>query len=395
MIIDTLRWFKRKVYGYICNRNYVLNTSLVQQQLKSTVLQHLWNVHYNVHGELQIDNVSVAAIVEQHGYSNPIHIVSHAKLKKNYDTFYGAFAQQFPVEIAYSYKTNPVPGVLNELHKLGAVAEVISHFELNLALNVLKVDPKNVIFNGPGKTVKSIEQAVSYGIRIINANSLKELHQINTIAGAAHKIQSVGLRLVTGVGWAGQFGFNADDSLEMSDLFRKLITFKNVRLHGLHLHLGTGIKDINMYMKAIEKVVSVASMFSNWGCDIKYLDFGGGFGVPGVRFMNDMDANMLQNGYPVIPYTEPVPSFKDYAEGIKSIFSSSPYSTMPIPKIIFEPGRAITSSAQILVLSKIGEHGKKLILNGGKNISIPLDYEYHHILPVNNTEDKAFIDLYG
>ena len=64
------------------------------------------------------------------------------------------------VDVFYSYKTNPVPAVLHRLHERGIGAEVISPYELWLALR-LGVPGDRIIYNGPAKSADSIRTAIA------------------------------------------------------------------------------------------------------------------------------------------------------------------------------------------------------------------------------------------
>ena len=73
-------------------------------------------------------------------------------------------------DIFYSYKTNPVPAVLRRLHDRGIGAEVISPFELWLAIE-LGLPGDRIIYNGPAKSADSIRQAIDHDVHLVNANS--------------------------------------------------------------------------------------------------------------------------------------------------------------------------------------------------------------------------------
>ena len=76
-----------------------------------------------------------------------------------------------------SYKTNPVPGVLARLHGHGVGAEVISPYELWLAMR-LGVPGERIIYNGPAKSPASIRAAIRHGALLVNANSVSEARLI-------------------------------------------------------------------------------------------------------------------------------------------------------------------------------------------------------------------------
>jgi len=347
-----------------------------------------WGGRYDDAGQFEIDGCNVASLAREFG--TPLHVVNSTRLRADFDEFAGSFQRLYPrIAVAYSYKTNPLPGVLAELHRLGALAEVISHFELWLALQ-LGVPPDRILFNGPGKTVEALELAVSRGVSMINVDSLPEIDELARAAARAGKQQRAGVRVVTSVGWSGQFGL----SLESGDAFE---AFKRIRntpqllACGLHFHLGTGIRDVEIYLQALrETLLFAARLRKELQVDISHFDLGGGFGVPTVRPYSAWDQRLIANGMPPGPVDVAAAMRpNEYARRIVELLNEylPPRQSDSAPTIYFEPGRALTSRAQCLVLKVIAvkeSEGQrpKVILDGGKNIAMPTGYEAHELLPV-------------
>ena len=362
----------------------------------------LWDCGINVEGRLTIQEVDAATLAEKYG--TPLHVVDKNRLLENYKNFVGAFRRYIPrVVLATSYKTNPLPGVISVLHRAGTWAEVISHFELWLAIK-LGVPPERIILNGPGKGKECIEKAVAYGVGLINIDGREEIPWLAESAGKKGTEQNVGLRLVTSVGWTGQFGTRIDTG-ESMDTFRELIRYPQLKPRALHLHLGTGIKEVSSYIEAIREVLLFSeSLKKELGVKIDIYDFGGGFGVPTVGTPDAWDLRMPDLGFtPRMPFPADCPAAEDYAIGILRIMKRIRRgSEEKSPLIILEPGRAITSSAQILLLSVVTVKKSqglpdRLILDGGKNITVPLAYETHQIFPAGKMleMEKGQFDLYG
>src|SRR5262249_22190058 len=130
------------------------------------------------------------------------------------------------------------------------------------------------------------------------------------------------------------------------------------------------------------------------GVTLEFLDLGGGFGVPTVRKLDEWDFRAESLGY---PSRRPVPEDAIDAAGFARAIFARARSLLgrlrgPV-QLILEPGRAITSQSQLLLLSVIraktladGERG--LILDGGKNITMPLGWEFHEILPATKMADQ-------
>ncbi|MCC7549083.1 MAG: hypothetical protein IT532_15080 [Burkholderiales bacterium] len=351
-----------------------------------------WDMTVSDVGELCWEGNSLAALAERFG--TPLYVVSRARLERDYREFLGAFTALYPkVEIGCSYKTNPLPGVIRAMHEIGASAEVISHFELWLALR-LGMPGERIIMNGPAKTDKALELAVSNGVRLINVDNPDEIATIERLAAKYGRRQEVGVRVVTSVGWSAQFGLRIGTGQAM-EAFRRMKAAPHLVPCALHAHLGTGIHDAGVYFTAVTEMLQFARRLRDeLDVEMRYLDFGGGFGVPTVRPLSPTDRKLIDNGFQVKPPREGLaPTTQEYAQGIIDRFSqyydvASPQS----PQIVFEPGRAMTSRAQCLLLSvlalKNGDRSSEYaILDGGKNITIPLGYEYHEAFVANRMKE--------
>ncbi len=361
-----------------------------------------WDATVGNNGHLVIGGCDVVELAGQYG--TPLHVIDKTRLRNNYNGFLDSFRRYYPnTEIFYSYKTNPLPGVLSALHEIGAGAEVISHFELWLALK-LGVDPERIIFNGPAKTTEALKLAVENNIGLVNIDNSAEIDTLQKLASNAGSTQRVGVRVVTSVGWSSQFGHSIKDGSAW-EIFEQVKRNNNLDPCALHFHLGTGIQEIGIYLQAVREILDFAKQLrKKLGIAIRVFDIGGGFGVPTVRNFSSADMRLMKNRYaPRVFDVDAAPRLDDYAKMITRLFLEYLDSTDgQTPVLIFEPGRAITSSAQTLLLSVLATKNAadgtcKVILDGGKNVATPPDYEYHEILPASKMHDArdTFSDLYG
>lgn len=361
-----------------------------------------WGASTAAAGVLTLGGCDVAALAERFG--TPLLVVDRNRLEADYTRFDAAFSALYPrIEVAYSYKTNPLPGAIAVLHGLGAAAEVISHFELWLALE-LGIAPAQIIFNGPGKGREAIELAVSRGVGLINIDGFDEIDLVAAAARRARRRQPVGVRIVTSVGWSAQFGL-ALASGDALAAFRRLRDVPELEPCALHVHLGTGIREVPTYLAAVREATSFArTLRTALGIEISCFDLGGGFGVPTVREFDGWDARLMRHGFPPAPLDpREIPPLSRYAHGIVEIVRDfQPVGARTVPTIVLEPGRALTSSAQSLILRvlavKRGARGvPAVILDGGKNLAVPTGYEWHELLPVNGchrVRDQRY-DFFG
>ena len=109
-------------------------------------------------------------------YSQEIITTTYHKLKKNLSS-----------EIFFSVKANSNQAILKLMKSLGAGADTVSAGELERALHA-GFDPNKIIFEGVGKSQQDIEFAIQHNIRLINVESLEELHIINQLGKWVHQL---------------------------------------------------------------------------------------------------------------------------------------------------------------------------------------------------------------
>jgi len=362
----------------------------------------LWGLNVNERSHLIIGGCDCIELVEEYG--TPIHVLDSDLLKKNYNEFCESLKfHDINFEIYYSYKTNPIPGILKILHANNAGAEVISPYELWLALK-LGVSPDSIIYNGPNKSNAGLKTAIKNKIKLININSFNEIETIKNIAEEFELQVKVGIRICTSVGWGSQFGFKIDSG-EAFNALNKLNEIKCMEIEGIHMHLGTKLKDSIPYERAIDEVFKfVKKIKDRRGVFIKYFDVGGGFSVPTIRPFKKFESKLCHTFN--IPYSAPrvedTQSIRTFADRIAiAIKKECEKYKLKLPVVIFEPGRAITSNAQIL-LAKVGDFKRNselkiALIDAGINIASPVSSEYHEIFVANKMTSnyKEFYSLAG
>lgn len=353
-----------------------------------------WGFSVNDNNHLVIGGCDVVSLAAEFG--TPIHVIDKSRLLQNYSRFRRAFENPYVgVEVYYSYKTNCLPRLLQVLHNTGAGAEVISHYELWLALK-LGVQPGNIIFNGPNKSLEALRLAVQNDIKLINIDSMNEIPLIEAVASDLGKKASVGVRLMPPVGWQAQFGLDLESG-EAFHAYERLARSKHIRVRGMHVHVGTGIKKPPTYTRALEHMLSFARHLKDkLGVSIDFVDIGGGFGTPTVRTFSKIGGNLysLFNNLPEMLLRDVPPIEAFAAEILSSVQRLCRRFGLNTPVVCLEPGRNITSSPQVLllkigVLKDRGKSGKIAITDGGRmTIANPVSYEYHEAFIANRVSSK-------
>jgi diaminopimelate decarboxylase len=335
-------------------------------------------------GSLAWGGVELSSLAERFG--SPLHVVNLARLKNNARRYLaeppGVGAR---CEVYYSYKTNPVPGVLTELHRAGVGAEVISHYELWLALK-LGVPPAQIVYNGPAKSPESIRQAIELGIGLLNINHREEIPVVARIAAELGKRPRVGLRVSLG-GWAGQFGTPAAGGHALA-AFEEALRTNVLDVVGLHVHRGGMMRGEAEVVSYIDGVLGFADeVRERLGLSLEILDFGGSLGSPSVRPLSErevrLNRTLLRELEPPNP-AEALTIEQYTATLLARVTQHYRQAGRPVPRVFLEPGRSLTSDAQLLltrVLSLRDEGDKAFaICDAGVNLAESCRSEFHQIL---------------
>jgi diaminopimelate decarboxylase len=322
-------------------------------------------------GQLYCENVPAEKIAAEFG--TPTYVYSKATLLHHYRQVAEAF-KPVNATICYSIKSNGNLNLCKVLAAEGCSFDVTSGGELFRALQA-GGDPKKIIYAGVGKTDQEIREAINVGIAAFNIESEAEIENIDRIAGEMGKTAIGAVRINPDVDAKthaktttgkkeNKFGVNIDRAERVFEQYRNL---KNLRIGGIHLHIGSPVYEIQPYVDAVTKVIALIDRLSERGHKIEWLDLGGGFAV---NYRNPDQA---------LPITE-------HAKALVPLLKGKPY------KIALEPGRYISGNAGIVLTRvlyrKQGGHKQFVIVDAAMNDLLrPTLYEaYHYIWPVKPDE---------
>jgi diaminopimelate decarboxylase len=277
--------------------------------------------------ELSCDGVSLSAIAAAAG--TPVYVYSAATLRQRYRDLDAAFGD-YPHAIHYAFKANSTRALVAELKALGSAVDAVSMWEVEVALAV-GFTPRQIVFDGVGKSDAELERAVALDLKAINVESSGELARVEAIAARAGAVARVAIRvnpdidakshphISTGLK-INKFGIPADDVLA---LLPGLKDRAAIRLVALHVHVGSQITSMDPIRGAAARLADLARSAKNSGVTLEYVDAGGGLGIS------------YDGG--------PVPSFNEYASACVDEIRA-----LRLP-IVVEPGRSIIGPAGALV----------------------------------------------
>ena len=317
-------------------------------------------------GELYCEDVPAEKIAREVG--TPAYVYSKATLLHHYRQVADAF-KPVNATICYSIKSCGNVNLCKVLADADCGFDVTSGGELFRALKA-GGDPKKMIYAGVGKTDDEIIEALKVGIAAFNIESEEEIENIDRLAGSIGKTAIGALRInpdvdakthaKTTTGRKGnKFGVDIDRAEAVFEKYRHL---KNLRIAGLHLHIGSPVYEIQPYVDAVTKAHALIERLTALGHKIEWLDLGGGFAV---NYKNPAQA---------LPVTE-------HAKALLPLLMGKPY------KIALEPGRYIVGNAGILLARvlyrKSSGPRQFVIVDAGMNDLIrPTLYDaYHFIWP--------------
>ena len=318
-------------------------------------------------GELYCEEVPAEKIARDVG--TPAFVYSKATFLHHYRQIAGAFAVLKPT-ICYSIKVCGNIHICRFLAEEGCGFDVTSGGELFRALKA-GGDPGKIIYAGVGKTDGEIADAINAGIAAFNLESEAEIENIDQIARSLGKTAVGAMRInpdvdpkthaktATGKRQT-KFGVDIDRAGRVFEQYRNL---KNLRLAGIHIHIGGPINEPQPYVEAVGKITALIDDLSERGHRIEWFDMGGGFGVNYER--PDQAQPMTEHARALIP-----------------LLKDKPY------RLALEPGRYVAGNAGILLTRvlyrKTGGEKKFVIVDAGMNDLIrPTLYEaYHFIWPV-------------
>lgn len=238
--------------------------------------------HYQ-DGELWAEDVKVTDLAER--YETPLYVYSAATLKRHFQAFDSAFNR--PHLCCFSVKSNSNLSILKLLGQFGAGMDIVSGGELHRALTA-GIDPHKIVFSGVGKQKHEIQAALMADILIFNIESVQELHQLSEQAQFLGKTARISLRInpdidpqthpyiSTGLE-QNKFGIDISQALETYRLAQQLPGIDPV---GIDCHIGSQLTKISPFLDALERLKDLYNQLSKQDIHIKYLDLGGGLGIP-------------------------------------------------------------------------------------------------------------------
>ena len=338
----------------------------------------------NANGNLEVGGCDIVELAEKYG--TPLYVIDEATLRSICKDYKKAFFGYEKINMMFASKSLCTMATSAILAQEGFGFDVVSAGEIYTVYKA-GVDMSKVLFNGNNKSFDELTLALELGVGRISVDNFFELALLDEIAKSQNKTVDILLRITPGIECHtheyiqtghldSKFGFDLTQIDEAVELI--LNNYTNLRLHGLHAHIGSQIFETKVYHDEIEILIKeIARLDEKFGLKLDEINVGGGLGVK---------------------YTEEdlPPSTFEIAEVIINSLNGNikKYGIEP-PALFLEPGRSIISTAGITLYtigsSKQVPHGKKYVaVDGGMaDNPRPSMYQANYSAEIANKKESA------
>mgnify|MGYP003663292301 CR=1 FL=1 len=228
-------------------------------------------------------------IVEE--FDSPLYVYDASKIEAQYKRLTNAFKKVKQVKLNYAVKALSNISVLKLLVKMGSGLDTVSIQEVKLGLEA-GAKPEDIIYTPNGVSMEEIEIAAKLGVQI-NIDNLSVLEQF----GTKHPKIPVCIRINPHVMAGGNTNISVGHidskfgiSIHQMPHIIRIVENTKMHINGIHMHTGSDILDIDVFLYASEILFKAATNFK----ELDFIDFGSGFKVPYKT--GDIETNVEELG---------------------------------------------------------------------------------------------------
>lgn len=320
----------------------------------------------------ELSGLSLVDLAKEYG--TPLFIYDSATIIRQYKRLTGAIKVKY-LKLNYACKALTNVNILRLMKDLGAGIDAVSYQEILLALHA-GFSPKEIIYTPNSVGVEELEAAIKLGVKI-NIDNIEMLeymghHHADTAfcVRVNPHIMAGGNRKISVGHIDSKFGI----SIHQMPLVERLVSTLNIKIEGVHMHTGSDILDVDVFLHAADILFDVARRFK----DLKYIDFGSGFKVKYKP--HDFETDIEAFG------AEMSKRFNEFCKEVGKDLT-----------LMFEPGKFLVSeSGYFLAKTNVVKQTTSTVFAGidtGFNHLIrPMFYDsYHEIVNVSNPTGKPKI----
>lgn len=236
-----------------------------------------------------MNNQDLINIAEEFG--SPAYVYDADKIISQYNRLTTAFSGVENLRIHYAVKALSNISILRLFTSLGAGLDTVSIQEVKLGL-AAGADPSKIIYTPNGVSLEEIEEVAAMGVQI-NIDNLSILEQF----GTRHPQVPVCIRINPHVMAGGNTNISVGHidskfgiSIHQIPHLLRIVENTEMNINGIHMHTGSDILDIEVFLYASEILFDTARNFK----DLEFIDFGSGFKVPYKE--GDIETNIDELG---------------------------------------------------------------------------------------------------
>jgi diaminopimelate decarboxylase len=328
-------------------------------------------------GEVSIAGVTVSDLKREFG--TPLFVIDEDDFRSRCREIAAAFGGGEYVN--YASKAFLCTEIARWVAEEGLSLDVCSAGELAVALHA-DFPAERIALHGNNKSVDELAMAVNAGVGHIVLDSMIEIDRLDKIAAEAGVVQNVFLRVTVGVEAHThefistahedqKFGLSLASGAAMAGV-RRVFETDNLRLVGLHSHIGSQIFDVAGFEIAAHRVLGLLrDVVAEFGVDktaqISTVDLGGGLGIS------------------YLPHDDPPPMSELAAKLHQIIESEAAAVGLPVPRLVVEPGRAIAGPGTV-TLYEVGTV---------KDVAISPTAQRRYVSVDGGMSDNIRTSLYG
>jgi len=210
-------------------------------------------------------------------YGAPLYVYDSEKIRSQYERLTRAFDKVPRLKLNYAVKALSNLTILRYMKELGCGLDTVSIQEVQLGL-MAGFSPEEIIYTPNGVSVEELEEVASLGVQI-NIDNLSVLEQF----GTSHADIPVCIRINPHVMAGGNSKISVGHidskfgiSIHQIPHLLRIVELTGQRVNGIHMHTGSDILDIDVFLYASEILFETARHFS----ELEFIDFGSGFKVP-------------------------------------------------------------------------------------------------------------------
>lgn len=310
------------------------------------------------------------AIAQQQ--NGPVYVYDAEKIKQQYNRLTLAFNGVNQLRLHYATKALNNISILKYMASLGAGLDTVSIQEVRLGLHA-GFDPSMIIFTPNGVSLKEIEEVATMGVQI-NIDNLSILEQF----GSKYPDTPVCIRINPHVMAGGNSNISVGHidskfgiSIHQIPHLLRITENTKMRINGIHMHTGSDILDIDVFLHASEILFDTAKNFT----ELEFIDFGSGFKVPYKT--GDIETNIEELGEKLTQ------RFNDFCRHYGRDLT-----------LAFEPGKFLVSQAgyfltKVNVVKQTTSTVFAQVDSGFNHLIRPMLYGSHHeIVNISNPEGR-------